>query len=65
MNARDYTHYRKRKKLVEQSSQITETNSQMNSEKTKAKYFKEQFEKNATNVKKNWEVINSVIQSKK
>ena len=31
----------------------------------KAKYFEEQFERNANNVKKTWEVINSAIRSKR
>ena len=31
----------------------------------KTKYFEEQFERNANNVKKTWEVINSVIRTKK
>ena len=31
----------------------------------KTKYFEEQFEKHADNIKKTWEVINSVIKSKK
>ena len=31
----------------------------------KTKYFQEQFERNSNNIKKTWEVINSVIRTKK
>ena len=66
VDERERLHTLQKKKIISRAV-FTDYKNKLTNEfrKAKSKYYKDQFEKNSNNVKKTWEVINSVIRSKK